>query len=241
VLDDDHLYGGQVLAQGVRAAAWTLPNAEALPHSVHGYFLRRGTPRKPLEYEVLRDRDGRSYSSRRVIARQDGEIVVTMSVSFHVPEGGDDVQVGAMPDVPAPDVTDAPGTPGARPFPTGLLDVEFRNASPGQAYPTRSWFRTTAPVGDDPLLRALVLIYVSDIFLGVGTLQPLGDDVLLASIDHALWLYQPSRPDRWHLLDLSGERIGDGRNTYTGRIWSSEGVLVAGLAQEGLHRRIVRT
>ncbi|GAB2483543.1 acyl-CoA thioesterase [Jatrophihabitans fulvus] len=231
--DPEGLYGGQVMAQALRAASLTV-RAEYLPHSLHAYFVRPGNPLEPVVYRVQRDRDGRSYAARRVVALQFGKTLFSMSCSFHVPEDGPDSQ--AEPAPPAPD-PDAPGTGRLR---TRAVGVEFRDADQGSDLPTpaRVWVRPAAPgIADDPHLFGCFVTYVSDMCTGLFRIAPFDWNVRLTSIDHALWLYRPARPD-WLLMDLAGESVGRGRGLYRGRIFDRDGTLVAGLAQESLFRRL---
>ena len=230
-IDDKYgLYGGQVAAQALRAASHTVSSRHRA-HSFHSYFLRRGDPAEAVTYAVDRDRDGRSYSSRRVRAFQDGRCIFTMAASFHVPESGPDVQTVAMPIVAFPE--------SLGPFrATRAVSIEFRD--PGKArdidHPATLWARTTVPVGDDPHLQACVLAYVSDMFTGMYTLDIVTPEVTMFSLDHAMWFYRPAQPSNWMLMDLVPESVAAGRGMYRGHLFSAEGVLLAGLAQEGLFR-----
>ncbi|MCW2621237.1 MAG: tesB, partial [Frankiales bacterium] len=160
------LYGGQVAAQALKAAGLTV-TPDRLPHSLHGYFLRGGDAAKPTILRVERDRDGRSYSARRVIAIQGGEVIFNMSASFHVAEEGPDVTVAAAPSAPPPE-----GLPEHNM--SRLYSFEAREAPSDYVdspHPTRIWARATIPLGDDHLTHACALTYLSDLSTGLGGLS----------------------------------------------------------------------
>jgi acyl-CoA thioesterase-2 len=225
------LYGGQVAAQALRAAGGTV-EPDRLPHSLHGYFLRAGDSSRPTIFRVYRDRDGKSYSARRVVALQGGEVIFNMAASFHVSEDGPDSQVHDMPtDVEDPDT----GTSYAIPR---LFGMEGRRSGPpkdGEAYPTRFWARCTVPLGDDVMMHNCVLTYLSDISTGLFQLAgPEGGPG--SSLDHAVWFHRPLRLDDWVLVDLVPHTVARGRGWYTGRVMARDGRLGASLAQETLFR-----
>jgi acyl-CoA thioesterase II len=232
VFDDPFpLYGGQVAAQALVAAGRTV-RAGRVPHSLHGYFLRPGDAARPVLLRVDRDRDGTSFSARRVVAVQNGEVVFSMAASFQDPEDGLDRQVDPAPDVPAPQVL--PPMAMHR-----LVSFEARlppQPHDGPAWPTRFWARCTEPLPADDLLHAAVLTYLSDILTG---LSPLAADGYrsTASLDHAVWFHRAARLDEWVLVDLVGRTTGGGRGWYTGTLSSRSGVLQASIAQESLFRR----
>ncbi|WP_245654391.1 acyl-CoA thioesterase [Streptomyces violens] len=225
------LFGGQVAAQALMAAGRTV-GPDRAPHSMHGYFLRAGDSGRPTVFRVERDRDGRSYSARRVVALQDGEVIFSMSTSFHITEAGRDLQATPVPDAPPPDT-----------LPTGTMPrlASFEARQPQQPYPeaswpTRFWARCTADLGDDPLLHTAALTYLSDVLSG---LAPLRDEswTPMSSLDHAVWFHRPVRLDDWVLLDLVPHTTGGGRGWYTGTVSSADGVLRASLTQEQLYRQ----
>jgi acyl-CoA thioesterase-2 len=225
------LYGGQVAAQALMAAGLTVPDGR-LPHSLHGYFLRGGDAARPTVFRVDRDRDGRSYSARRVVAIQAGEVIFNMSASFHRPEDGPDVQAAPAPEVADPDEL----TPFVLPR---LFSVEGR--LPAQPYgagmwPTRFWARSRLPFSG-PLAHACVLTYLSDISTGLGPLER-GRASSGASVDHSVWFHRPVRMDEWVLMDLVPVSVAGGRGLYTGSVYARDGVLLASLAQEALFRPI---
>lgn len=224
------LYGGQVAAQALRSAGLTVP-AGRLPHSMHGYFLRPGDASRPTVFRVDRDRDGRSFSARRVVAIQNGDVIFNMSASFHVPEDGRDDQVTKPPHVPPPEE--------CLPFRLPrLFSMEARrtDGSPTDSYrPTRFWARCTSRMGEDPLLHACVLTYLSDITNGLASLE---DDHNRsgASIDHTVWFHRPVRTDDWVLMDDTPHSVAAGRGWYTGSVFDGSGRLAASYAQEALFR-----
>jgi acyl-CoA thioesterase-2 len=224
------LYGGQVAAQALRAAGLTVPEG-SYPHSLHGYYLRSGDAARPTIFRVDRDRDGRSYSARRVVALQGGEVIFNMSASFHRDEDGVDRDFTSAPEVPEPE-----GLPGAA-LPR-LFSMEGRlppEPYPGTPWPTRFWARCTADLPADPLLHACVLTYLSDISTG---LAPYHDSAATfgSSLDHVIWFHRPARLDEWVLMDLVPQSIAGGRGFYSGTIRTVDGSLAASIAQESLFR-----
>jgi acyl-CoA thioesterase-2 len=219
------LFGGQVAAQALLAAAGTVP-PDRVAHSLHGYFLRRGDASRRVLYTVERDRDGRSYSARRVVARQGGQVIFNMAASFAVPEDGPEVQAVAMPEVPAPE--------DSAPVETHLVGIEVRDPDPrpDRLHPTRVWVRCIDDLGPDPHAHAAVLTYVSDLFSGLSVLGNMRPTDLMTSLDHALWFHRPARLDRWILMDHLGAALASGRGWYTGHLYDESGTAVAGLAQQ---------
>ena len=225
------LFGGQVAAQALRAAAETVP-AGRQPHSLHGYFLSRGDASQRVLLTVSRDRDGGSYSNRRVIAVQNGKVIFNMAASFHQPEDGPAYQAHAAPQVEPPE--DLPDTERRMP----MHGVQMRiptQPRPGQQWPARVWIRSRHALDGD-ILHACALTYVSDMFTGHSAVPGIVIGGPLTSIDHSLWLYRPVAMDDWVLMDLQPEAGFGGRATYSGRIFSRDGTLCAGIAQETLFR-----
>lgn len=224
------LYGGQVAAQALRAAGLTVP-PDRLPHSLHGYYLRGGDAARPTIFHVERDRDGRSFSARRVVAVQGGKVIFNMSASFHVAESGADREIIPAPEVPEP--AELPGSHLPR-----LFSMESRlppQPYPDAPWPTRFWARCTADLPDDPLTHACVLTYLSDISSG---LMPLNGDAgeSGASLDHAVWFHRQVRMDDWVLMDLVPHSVSSGRGFYSGTIRGQDGTFGASLTQEALFR-----
>jgi acyl-CoA thioesterase II len=225
------LYGGQVAAQALRAGAETVP-AGRHAHSCHGYFLSRGDASRPVVLIVHRDRDGGSYSNRRVIAVQDGTVIFNMVASFHAGEPGFDYQAHSAPAVTPPE--ELPGSIAGFP----LIGVEARipeQPRPDQPWPSRAWLRARDPLPDDTL-HACALTYVSDMFSGLAQVPGVTYTGPLTSIDHAVWFYRPVPLDDWVLMELQPESTAGGRGTYTGRIFGRDGRLAASIAQESLFR-----
>lgn len=224
------LFGGQVAAQALLAAGGTVA-PDRVPHSLHGYFLRPGDSRKPVVYRVARDRDGGSFSSRRVVAVQDGVVILNLAASFQRPdETAVEVAVLPMPGVAPPA---GPGT-----VPPRLVDFELVvPEQPGGlvSFPSRVWLRCTANLPAGPLMDAALLAYLSDLFTGAGGL-PESEGVWQTTIDHGLWLHRPSRTGEWVLMDLVPRAVSRGRAMYDGTLWHPDGTLVASLAQETLFR-----
>jgi acyl-CoA thioesterase-2 len=224
------LYGGQVAAQALRAAALTV-GSDRVPHSLHGYFLRAGQAAQPVVFQVFRDRDGRSYSSRRVVAIQNGEVLFNMATSFHVAEDGPDNQLPAVPEVPDPERLE-------RYLPPRLFSIEAR--VPEQPYddlraPVRIWARSTIEIGADPLLQACAITYLSDIGTGMDALLT-PDVAWQSSLDHALWFHRPISLDDWVLMDLVPLTSSNGRGFYTGAMYDRERRLCVSITQETLFR-----
>jgi acyl-CoA thioesterase-2 len=225
------LFGGQVAAQALRAAAQTVPDGR-LPHSLHAYFLSRGDASRRLLLTVSRDRDGGSYSNRRVIAVQDGRVILNMASSFHRPEDGPVYQAHAAPDVEPPDELHDSD----RRTPMHGVQIRIpRQPQPGQQWPSRVWIRSRHQLDGDTM-HACALTYVCDMFTGHSAVRGMVIGGRLTSIDHSLWLYRTVALDDWVLMDLHPEISYGGRATCTGRIFSRDGALCAGIAQETLFR-----
>jgi acyl-CoA thioesterase-2 len=226
------LFGGQVAAQALLAAGRTV-DAARLPHSLHGYFLRPGDSRRPVVFAVERDRDGGSFSARRVVALQEGEVILNLSASFALPDDAAEDETRAT----APTVAGVPAGATTQ-VPPRLIGFEQwvpEQPHPLHSHPTHAWFRCTEPVPDDPVLDAAVLTYLSDIFTGHGSL-PSSAGKAMSTIDHAVWLHRPARAGEWVLMALHSRSVSRGRGYYTGELWAPEGRLVASLAQETLYR-----
>jgi len=249
------VYGGQVLGQALMAAYHTIDGLDV--HSLHAYFLRRGDFNRPIVYQVDRSRDGHSFSSRRVIALQNGEQIFTCAASFQRSEQGLDHQ-STMPEVPAPETLpdwSRPTPEVAAQLPELLRrmlirerPIELRPIEPIDYLHRRSgpalervWFRIPEAVADDDRLHRCLLAYMSDFNLLAASTRPhqgsfaIGD-LVMASIDHALWFHRPFRADQWLLYDVESTSASGGRGFARGSIYSRDGRLVASAAQEGLIR-----
>jgi acyl-CoA thioesterase-2 len=247
------VFGGQVLGQALMAACGTVEGRAV--HSLHAYFLRRGDFNAPIVYEVDRSRDGASFSSRRVVAIQHGQQIFTMAASFQIVEEGPDHQV-PMPEVSAPeelpDLTSevrkhlARMPAERRRFWSLERPFEFRSVEAIEAGEPRPgvrhlWFRLVDRCPDDPVLHQCLLAYMSDYHLLETATLPHGlayrtADVMLASIDHAMWFHRPVRVDEWLLYALVSPSSSGSRGLAFGRIFDRAGRLVASTAQEGLMR-----
>ncbi len=251
------VFGGQVAGQALAAAVRTVPEGR-LPHSLHAYFLRPGDPSVPIVYDVEQTRDGRSFSTRRTVARQHGRSIFYMSVSFQVPEEGLDHHDTA-PVVPDPEscpslaellanVSSRPREGWEREW--AALEVRFAGDSrpggelsdPDHPAQSRLWLRTAGELPDDPLLHLCVLTYASDLTLLGASLVPHGTFIgapglVTASLDHAMWFHRSVRADRWLLYDQVSPSASGGRGLSLGRLFDRSGRLVASVAQEGLVRR----
>ena len=231
VYDDAYrLYGGQVAAQALLAAGRTV-DPDRQPHSLHGYFLRSGQCELPTVFEVHRDRDGRSYSARRVVARQGGKAIFTSVMSFAVADEGADNQVLDMPVVPAPQDCEQIPVPRLFAHEWGLLEPLTAELP----FPDRFWSRCTTDLGDDLLLHAAAVTYMSDGSSGLGRLHD-GANETGASLDHAIWFHQPVRADAWLFNTMEPARTAHGRGLYTGSMFTEDGGLAVSIAQQSLFR-----
>ncbi|HET9646987.1 MAG TPA: acyl-CoA thioesterase II [Microlunatus sp.] len=253
------VFGGQVLAQALTAATRTAPEGRMV-HSLHGYFLRPGRTDVPIVYDVESVRDGGSFSSRRVVARQAGSVIFYLSSSFKESEAGFEHRDTVPEDVPQPDdcptlgavLSEVSGRPIAlweREW--GVLDVRYIGDSrPGGSladdqHPAlaRVWVRTNGRLPDTPTLHQAALAYLSDLTLLSASTVPhgvfIGLNVQAASIDHAMWFHRPFRADEWMLYDQVSPSASNGLGLSTGRLFQDRS-LIASVAQEGLIRPVRR-
>lgn len=226
------MYGGQAAAQALYAAGLTVEK-DRLPHSLHGYFVRRGDPLRPTLFRVDRDRDGRSFSARRVVAIQDGQVIFSLSASFAAPAGN----AGAgrlLPDHESDPVPELPARDALRPWTHPKhASFEFRPVDPEQRLPSRFWIRCTTELPDDHLIHAAVLTYTTDISTGLIPFE--ADGAMTGpSLDHAVWFHRPARMDDWLWQDLTPRTAAGGRGWYTGSIHAADGSRIASIAQEQL-------
>ncbi|EST23412.1 acyl-CoA thioesterase [Streptomyces niveus] len=254
------VYGGQVAAQALVAAGRTVP-ADRSAHSLHAYFLRAGDPGAPIVYTVDRIRDGRSFTTRRVVAVQHGQPIFHLSASFQTYEDGLEHQA-AMP--PAPDPESLPTAAELLPRHAhrfvdpsvvdrlletrAAVDLRYVDAPPyataGQVREARSqvWFRTAGKLADDPLLHVCLATYVSDMTLLDSVLLAHGrggwasGDIVGASLDHAMWFHRPFRADEWLLYDQTSPSASGGRGLGQARIYTRDGDLAISVIQEGVMR-----
>lgn len=231
------LFGGQVASQSLRAATLSV-DPDRRPHSFHAYFVRPGTPDVPLDLEVERTRDGRSFSTRRVTASQDGEAIFVLAASFHIQEEGDDWQLPAPSDVPAPEDVAGAESPLRR----------FSSMSPFELRPVRRdaelpmmhpfWARSREPLPDDPAVHACVTAFMSDMGV-VGSARAPGSSAVPfagASLDHAVWFHRPARADDWLLFSVAPVTNAAARGLAHGTMHTREGVLAVSIVQEALLR-----
>ena len=253
-IGNPQVFGGQVLGQALMAASGTVENR--IVHSLHAYFLRAGDFNLPIVYEVDRSRDGASFSSRRVVAIQNGLQIFHMSASFQSPESGLEHQI-AMPQVPPPESlpkrSDWVNSPlvtdelqrrffnRVRPFDIRPVGMEkLLNGQPKDPQ-LHVWFRATDPLPDGEALHRGLLAYVSDYYLLMTAALPHGiafpsGSVRFASIDHAMWFHRSVRVDDWLLYSIDSPSSSGARGLARGSIFSRDGRLVASTAQEGLMR-----
>jgi acyl-CoA thioesterase-2 len=254
------VFGGQVLGQALSAATQTVPS-ERQPHSLHAYFLRPGDVTKPIVYAVDRARDGGSFTTRRVVAIQNGATILNLAASFQAPEEGFEHQ-DEMPAAPPPESLPteqerasavADKLPawikdrllGDRPFEVRISDMPDDLFHPTPRPPHRMvWLKTSAPLPDDPALHRYLLAYASDnAFIGTA-LMPHGVSFLtpgkqIASLDHAMWFHRPFRIDEWLLHVMDSPSASESRGLVRGRVFTRDGRLVASTIQEGLIRKRV--
>jgi acyl-CoA thioesterase II len=251
--DRQRIFGGQVAGQALVAAARTV-DAERPVHSLHAYFLRPGDPTVPVLYEVDRIRDGRSFTTRRVVGIQHGRAIFNLAASFHIREPGLE-HLEPMPDVVRAD--DLP-TRAERFAEKGMddpfveqshpLDLRYVTTSPlqrtGPLPPVQQvWFRADGTLPDDQVLHTCLLTYASDMTLLDTTLLPHGTGsgdhtIQMASLDHAMWFHGEFRADEWLLYDQYTPASKGAVGLATGRVFTHDGRLIASVVQEGLIRPV---
>ncbi|CUH63234.1 Acyl-CoA thioesterase 2 [Thalassovita gelatinovora] len=251
-------FGGQVIGQALMAAIRTV-GADRPVHSLHAYFMRPGDATKPVLYQVDRDRDGRSFATRRVVAVQSGKPILNLAASFHVVEPGLSHQV-QMPDVPMPEDLESDEQIGERmkdqlpeaflnwlrvPRPIEMRPVGLRApfTRDPQEPVQNMWFKVRGPFGDDPNLHRAALAYTSDYGLLGTSVLPFAKafvdpDMQFASLDHAVWFHDDFRMDEWLLYAMDSPWSGGARGFNRGQIFTRDGRLVASTAQEGLIRQM---
>ncbi|MFF9377827.1 acyl-CoA thioesterase II [Streptomyces griseoluteus] len=252
------VFGGQVAAQALVAAGRTVP-ADRAAHSLHAYFLRTGDPGAPIVYSVDRIRDGRSFTTRRVVAVQHGKPIFHLSASFQAYEEGLDHQA------PVPEAPDPATLPTSQERLRGYahldpevverfleareaIDLRYVDEPPyGEFGAPREphsqvWFRANGKLDDDPLLHVVLATYVSDMTLLDSVLLAHGrggwavGDVVGASLDHAMWFHRPFRADEWLLYDQESPSAHGGRGLGQARIYTRNGELAISVVQEGVVR-----
>ncbi len=236
------VFGGQVAAQALRAALRTVP-ADRPVHSLHAYFILPGRHSEPIDYQVDRVRDGRSFQTRRVAACQGDDVIFEMLASFHRREEGPDYQV---PTVPAPPPEEASGEARFGGRLRRLLPFEIRELGPtppgegGWPSTRRAWMRTSRPLPDDPALHACVLAFVSDMGMVFAARAPVEEEdwerIMGASLDHSMWFHRPLRVDDWFLYDQRAVSNAGARGLAHGTMHGPDGTLGITVAQEALLR-----
>ena len=247
----ERIFGGQVIAQAMVAAARTVEPDKQI-HSLHAYFLRGGQETLPLDCSVSRDVDGRTFSNRRVVVRQDGKVIFNLAASFQVPAPGLAHQV-PMPDLLPPEqCPDFIETIAANP---DIPDESFEHMARARPFELRTmrppadagatthyqWFRLCAPIGDDQLLHRGLLAFASDMGLLSSAMLPHGlnwtsPGLFSTSLDHAMWFHNDVRVDDWFVYVMDSGWTGGSRGINHGYIYDRAGTLIASVVQEGLLR-----
>ena len=253
------LFGGQVAAQAFAAAGRTVEGRSA--HSLHGYFLRPGDPSVPIVFNVDRIRDGSSFTTRRVVAVQHGQAIFNVAVSYHKREPGYEHQ-DPMPGAPDPESLPTweermrqledriPAQ--SRNWMTEGRPIEFRSLEPhgmfaGEAGrgPNHVWMRAHGELPEDPLVHQSLFVYASDMGLVSNIHRPhrrsgraFFRDVMMASLDHAVWFHRPFRMDEWHLYTQESPVAAHARGFARATLYARDGTLCASVAQEGLMRKV---
>ncbi|RZT85253.1 acyl-CoA thioesterase-2 [Pseudonocardia sediminis] len=245
------VFGGQVAGQALVAAGRTVPDDRHV-HSLHAYFIRPGDPSVPIVYETERVRDGRSFTTRRVLGIQHGEAIFSLSASFQVPQHGLEHTEPLAVDAPDPEslpdlgtrasqgdsswLTDTPRPLDIRLVEEPVWSARRTGASDG---PMRVWMRADGRLPDHQLLHVCLLTYASDLTL-LGSVLARHDvassQVQMASLDHAMWFHEPFRADEWLLYTCYSPSASGGRGLATGRFYTADGRLIASTMQEGLVR-----
>jgi acyl-CoA thioesterase-2 len=245
-----NVYGGQVLGQALMAASHTVEGLRA--HSMHAYFLRAGSTALPIVYDVERTRDGHSFSTRRVVAIQKGRPIFTMTASFHKDEPGVMHQIKRPQVLPVAQSEQRSSLLGSRPLPFAVRSADWNPDTPEQPVIEftregqkdavwRRWFQPNGHLPDDPHVHQALLAYVSDFSFVRVAMRPhtlhLGDRRNhVASLDHAMWFHRDFRFDDWLLYDTDSPMARGARGFYRGSFFSTDGELIASVAQEGLIR-----
>lgn len=232
------IFGGQVVAQALWAALKTV-DEELHPHSLHAYFIRGGSIQEPVRFEVDRLRDGRSFCTRAVVARQSSGAILHLSCSFQRFEEDAEVQTAKMPLAPEPE--DVRVRPDDWPW---IMERRPLVSYPG-AGQSMGWVRIVDDLPDDPRLHVCGLAFTSDAiqFNAARSIHPIqvtpeeyGERFMGASLDHAMWFHRPVKADDWHLYDWACHGLRGARGMTVGNLFASDGTHVASIAQEVLLR-----
>jgi acyl-CoA thioesterase-2 len=254
------LFGGQMLGQGLKAATLTVEDRR--PHSLHAYFLLAGASDSAVIYDIEPTRDGGSFSTRRVVARQKGRTIFTMEVSFQRQENGYEHSIELEGEVPEPEQVQSMSEladryvdivpPSAAKALARTRRVEIRPINPEDFFLRKAeqargryWIKAVQPLDDDPLTHTAALAYMSDYFLTSTTMLKHASSlwaarVMSASLDHAMWFHGPCRADDWLLVDAVSPFAGGARGLTRGQIFDRQRRLVASVVQEGLIRPIAK-
>jgi len=228
------LYGGQIVAQALRAATFSV-DADFRVHSLHAYFIRPGDHTESIRFEVDRVRDGRSFCTRRVTARQSVGVILNLAASYQVDEPGPQVPTAVMPEM----------TPPGQLHDHSWSEIFERRVAPRQRGEVRAWARLAKPLGDDPALQACALAYISDDFPteAVVSLMPDWDPVappeqqfFSASLDHAIWFHRPPVVNDWHVHASTCHGLISSRGVSVGHVFAQDGTHLATVSQEVLLR-----
>ena len=247
------VFGGQVIGQALVAASRSVAERQQV-HSLHAYFMRPGDEEHPIDYRVLRDFDGRSFATRRIVALQGETPILNMTASFQRPEAGLEHGI-PLPDVPMPETLETSdesggGSPLMAHFLKRFRAFEFRPVPPfgelapaAQPGPSYLWFRLAGPAPADPAMRGAILAYLSDFGLLTTTVLPHGIPLFsgklqVASLDHALWLHDAPAFDQWLLYTMESPWAGGARGLTRGTFHTADGRHIASVAQEGLIRPV---
>ncbi|MCB1298354.1 MAG: acyl-CoA thioesterase II [Microthrixaceae bacterium] len=252
-MSSGRIFGGQVLSQSLVAAARTVPDDRRV-HSMHGYFLRAGDATKGLTFAVDRIHEGRSFTTRRTQAYQEGVPIFSMIASFQVEARGLEHQIPMPEGVPEPEsltdlelhLDELSATDRLRwdnrPFEFRHVTTPLYRSAEGPHEPSQMvWMRARRALPDDPRLHRAALAYASDSTIQESILRAHGlawltPGLNVASLDHAMWWHRDGRVDEWMLYVQESGSSSGGRGLGTGRIYSRDGVLLASVAQEAMTR-----
>jgi acyl-CoA thioesterase II len=228
------LYGGQIVAQALRAATFTV-DPDYRVHSLHAYFIRSGDDTEPIRFEADRVRNGRTFCTRRVTARQSAGVILNLAASYQVDEPGPVVQTAAMPELARPaELSD-----------DSWRDIFERRVAPRRRGEVRAWARLAKPIGDDPALQACALAYISDDFPteAVVSLMPGWDrhvpperQFFSASLDHAIWFHRAVDVDDWQVHAATSHGLMSSRGVSVGHVFTADGAHLATVSEEVLLR-----
>ena len=239
----DRLYGGHLAAQALSAAAATVKDSRP-PHSLHSHFLRPGSLDHPVLLKVERTREGGSFSTRRVVAEQDGEAILVATASFHEVEDGPEYAVPSAPLDPPEGPVRPRGASSNAYSPLEVVELPWDRERPEgpQLWSTRKmWVRSRTPLPDDPVAHACAVVYVSDLAPLPAAVRSVSDRSktgMRASLDHTVWVHRPLLSDGWLLLDMRAVAVRGSRGLAFGTVHTPDGTLLASVSQEALLRPV---